>query len=102
MHLSPGKDWPFDKPRKVAVFTTIEIVSRNKPVLYVSHDADDGAWQFLTGETVTVDNGRTVALSEINNPDPSVAELRDLPLGWCATRKDISSPWKRFEHERRN
>ena len=43
-------DWPFSDPPNVAVFTTGQVVRGERAVLYVSHDADDGAWQFLTGD----------------------------------------------------
>ena len=42
--------WPFDSPPNVACFTVRSIVDGVKPVLMASRDADDGAWQFLTGD----------------------------------------------------
>jgi len=42
--------WPFDDPPHVVVFTTKSIAFRQRPVLLVTHDEEDGAWQFLPRE----------------------------------------------------
>src|SRR4051794_14128998 len=43
-------DWPFANPPDVAAITTRQVVHGGEPILLVSHDADDGSWQFLTGD----------------------------------------------------
>jgi len=63
--------------------------------LFVTHDQDDGAWQFHTRKTVPVSEAKIVALDEIIFRDLSIVELSDLPLGWSAIRDSIISPWKR-------
>ena len=68
-------------------------------ITYVSHDADDGAWQFL-GDSMTEDLGPI--LSCFHHPiddDPSLKELVDLPLGWCAERESQREPWRRYERD---
>ncbi len=58
-----------------------------EPVTYVSHDAEDGAWQFL-GDSMS--DGGDPVISCFHHPidrDPSLAELADLPLGWYAERE---------------
>lgn len=40
--------WQFAEPENVLVFTSKDVVELGKPIQYVSHDADDGAWQLLT------------------------------------------------------
>jgi hypothetical protein len=42
--------WPFDDPSNVAVITTKSIAFGRKPVLLVTHDEEDDAWQFLPRE----------------------------------------------------
>jgi hypothetical protein len=37
-------DWPFADPKNVAVYTVKSIWKLGKPILYVYHDEDDGAW----------------------------------------------------------
>jgi hypothetical protein len=94
--MSPaGADWPFDDPPNVAVITTLEIMERRAPILLVSHDEEDGGWQFLPGGPVSVDDGRAVALRSILQLDRSIAQLADLPPGWQASRASPRDPWQR-------
>lgn len=86
--------WPFAEARKTTVFTTRDIIEEGKPMLLVTHDQDDGAWQFHTGITVPASEAKVVALDEIIFHDPRIVELADLPLGWSAIRDSITSPWK--------
>jgi hypothetical protein len=67
----------------------------NYPVLVVSHDADDGAWQFLCGTTNDPKDGVSEHLGRMLERHPDLVELGDLPLGWIAWREDESSGWVR-------
>jgi hypothetical protein len=87
--------WPFTDARNTVVFTTRDIIEEGKTILLVTHDQDDGAWQFHTRKTVPASEAKIVALDEIIFRDPSIVELADLPLGWSAIRDSITSPWKR-------
>ncbi len=58
-------DWPFEDPPNVAVVTTREVTEDKVPILFVSHDKEDGAWQFLTGGPAREDDARVVALRRI-------------------------------------
>ncbi|HEY0062829.1 MAG TPA: hypothetical protein VGC21_11955, partial [Telluria sp.] len=51
--------------------------------------------QFLTGEPFEMSDARLVALGEVAKIDPSILELADLPLGWCANRDTSTSSWRR-------
>jgi hypothetical protein len=88
-------NWAFTDPKNLAVITLRQILDRERPILYVSHDADDKGWQFLTGDTLTPDDARVVGLGTIAKLDPSVFELADLPLGWKAWRLTVNDPWQR-------
>ena len=87
--------WPFADPKNVAVTTLKAIAKGGSPILHVSHDADDGMWQFLDGSTVSEENASVISLEEITQIDPSVMELADLPLGWYAYRLTANEPWRR-------
>ena len=93
--LEPQSDWVFDEPKNVAVITTRQIIRDGHPILYVSHDADDGAWQFHTGGAFATQDGMIVALHSIVELDPSVSQLADLPLGWVAQRANATAAWER-------
>lgn len=76
--------WPFDDPPNVAVIANKKIISSEEWIAYVSHDSDDGAWQFHTrlSDTVSENDAVLVSLQSIVNLDCSIAALADLPLGW--------------------
>ena len=78
-----------------AVFTTKFIVHDKKEITYVSHDDEDGAWQFFGDDNF--DNYEEIAmilsLEEIIQIDKSVLEIADLPLGFVATRKSRTDNW---------
>lgn len=93
--MSQDSDWPFADPQNVAVFTTTHVVKARKPILSVSHDAEDGAWQFHSGDAPLTKDMMIVGLSEIVEIDPTVAELADMPPGFKATRASGSDPWRR-------
>ncbi|SEG48469.1 protein of unknown function [Bryocella elongata] len=97
--LSPGylADWPFPDDPHTNSYLTKTVNDGEEPVTYVSHDADDGAWQFL-GDKMS-DGGGPV-LSCLHHPidkDPTLRQLHDLPHGWYAMRDHVGAPWKRFE-----
>jgi hypothetical protein len=87
--------WPFDQPRDCAVFVTRQVLEREEPVLHVTHDADDHAWQFIGSSDGTRENGHVIALHEAVEIDPSLLQIADLPIGWRAVRHSTNDPWKR-------
>ncbi|HJZ93651.1 MAG TPA: hypothetical protein VKE40_22440 [Gemmataceae bacterium] len=88
-------DWPFDDPKNVATLTVRQVVHLGHPILLVSHDAEDGMWQFLTGDAVDMADALIVSLQSVYLLDPSIAGLADLPLGWKASRPSRAEPWQR-------
>lgn len=92
-------DFKFFEPRDTAAFVARQIFTENRPILRVHHSEDDGAWQFLTGETVTADDIIVVALEEVIKRDPSINSLFNLPTGRLATRESIGGKWTREKIE---
>lgn len=88
-------EWPFEEPENVATMTVRQVTHEGLPILLVSHDADDGMWQFLSGGSVEMADAMIVSLREVYSLDPSVGELADLPLGWTATKTAVGQPWQR-------
>lgn len=86
--------WPFPDPPNVASFTTRQVVRDKQPIRLVTHGAD-GAWQFHTGESVSLDDAMVVALEQMLLIDPSLAELGNLGCGQRATRTDATAKWER-------
>jgi hypothetical protein len=95
-----ANDWPFDDPRNFATITTREIMCDNDWIALVSHDADDGAWQFFGLEGAPpIDQAMVVGLDELFEKDSSIAEVADLPLGWRAWRESPDAPWHRTPND---
>ena len=91
-------NWKFPDPPHAQAFLSETVHNGTEHVTYVSHDAEDGAWQFL-GDSMS-DGGGPV-LSCLHHPidrDQSLAELADLPLGWYAERGSVGEPWVRRKH----
>ena len=80
-------DWPFGDTQDAVVVTLERILRGDSSLLLVTHDAEDGGWQFLDGEQVFEEDGTTVLLGEMVQFDPSLVELADLPAGWFAWRR---------------
>ena len=66
-------------------------------VLYVTHDADDGCWQFLCGGEHTTEDAVVVGMGEIVRIDPSVNDLFEMPEGLGANREEVNGEWKPFK-----
>jgi hypothetical protein len=91
-------NWKFQDPPHTRVFLSETVHSGVEPVTYVSHDAEDGAWQFL-GDSMA--EGVAPVICCFHHPidrDKSLAELADLPLGWYAERGKVGELWIRRIH----
>ena len=73
--------WPFEASRNTATITIRQVLEDGAPVLLVTHDADDGGWQFLSGMTVDPADARVVGLGEMCDRDPTLWELGRLARG---------------------
>ena len=87
--------WPVRDDPATAVFTSSRILDGIDWVYCVSHDLDDGAWQFhpYSGRT-SEEEARVVSLKSMLAIEPRIAELADLPLGWHAWRTDQRDSWQ--------
>ncbi|HYN07803.1 MAG TPA: hypothetical protein VES67_10465 [Vicinamibacterales bacterium] len=92
-------NWPFEATPNTAVLTVWAVLKAHAPILLVTHDADDGGWQFLTGGTVTTADAAVVGLGEMCGRDPTLLELANLPEGWRAWPTKAGAPWQREPSE---
>lgn len=95
----PTPDWPFPDAQDFEVIVLDRILRGVSALTLVTHDEDDGAWQFLDGAHVLEDDGVTVLLGEMAQFDPSVLALADLPPGWYARRDGPGGAWERAQGE---
>lgn len=90
----------FVDPPNTMVITLKEILDGTKTVLYVSHDEEDGMWQFLDGsDELEADHARIVTLEEMLEIDESFSLLWDLPPGWIAERVSNKALWTKREKD---
>ena len=73
-------DFPFYDAPNTATIICCHIIDDGKPILYVSHDEDDG-------------EARLVSLKEAFDLDNSVGVLKDMPCGYYAERKTQNDNW---------
>jgi hypothetical protein len=91
--------WPFSDPPDTEVITLSRILKGDAPLRLVTHDEDDGSWQFLDGEHVFEEDAAVVSLGFMAMLDPSILDLGDLPIGWRAYRDDANQPWRKDAEE---
>ena len=85
--------FPFAETRDTACIICNHILNGEKPILFVSHDEDDGMWQFLCGGSHGMEDAKVVALGEVFDLDPSIGKVAEMPCGYCATRDKVDSDW---------
>lgn len=98
--------WPFSDPKNLACITAIDVLDGRKPIGLVTHDVDDGSWQFLPFDGVGDDDDtgstrRVISLEETTKIEPCILELADLPVGWIAYRESIAKGWTREPNDQR-
>jgi hypothetical protein len=90
-----GVPWPFIDADDTATFSCRHVIEEGHAILRVSHDQDDGAWQFLCGQPHLQEDARLVCLGCMVVRDKTLMALSDLPLGWCADRDGPALSWVR-------
>lgn len=85
--------WPFADPPNVAVFTLRSVIREGAEIVRVTHDDQDGAWQFLDRGGARMEEAMVVGLGTMLRHDPTIADLGHLPTGWSATRERAGAPW---------
>ena len=85
--------WKFRQPKNFSVISLKQIIDGGEPILHVTHDSKDGAWQFLGWETPETEDAVTVCLEHVVEADPTINELHDLPAGWRAWRENKRDAW---------
>ena len=85
--------FPFYDAPNTATITCCHILEDGEPILYVSHDEDDGMWQFLCGKAHETGEAKLVSLKSVFDLDNSVGILKDMPCGYYAERKAQDDEW---------
>jgi hypothetical protein len=95
---TPTEPWPFQENKNTAVVADAQFLKGGEPCVYVSHDAEDGCWQFLAPDfDGEMERALVVSLASVLAKDPTICELHNMPLGWYATRKSAHENWVRYK-----
>ena len=86
-------EFPFNDAPNTAAITCSHVAEGHKPILYVSHDEEDGMWQFLCGKQHEESEARIVSLYSIFMLDHSIAKLAGMPYGYVAERESKETEW---------
>lgn len=89
--------FPFEEDPRTATLTCCHVLDGERPILFASHDEDDGMWQFLCGCEDEEEDARVIALEEAFAIDESIGVLADLPCGYCAQRESPRARWQAWE-----
>jgi hypothetical protein len=89
--------WKFAEGPHTTVYISKNVHAGLEPVTFVYRDPE-GDWQF-TGDTGIESGGVAVCFHHPIDSDPSLKELADLPVGWCAERDEPGAAWERSSYE---
>ena len=82
----------YDEPNTAAIVCS-HVINREELILFVSHDEDDGMWQFLCGKTHEAEDAKLVSLQFVFELYNSIGTLAEMPCGYWATRKNQEDEW---------
>ena len=85
--------FPFREAADTAAITCCHVLD-GAPVLRVTHDAEDGMWQFLCGGSHEESEARVIALKEACDLDASLCRLAKMPCGCVAQRSGRGAQWQ--------
>ena len=89
------KEKKFKIPDNTKVFTSTFVIQDKSPITYVTHEASDGSWQFLSHDQFEKyeDVALEVELQELLALDATLLELADMRRGYHAFRAKAKDKW---------
>lgn len=66
------------------------------PITFISHDEEDGMWQFLCSEDHILEDVRLISLAEAFQIDESISQVADLPCGCVVEWIEAKGRWKAY------
>lgn len=99
MSIPPGTPpYNFPDSPNTACFVCSHVLSREYPILNVTHDHSDGAWQFLCGKDEhEISTAKIICLEDAVKMDAALNELSEMPIGTGARRKSVNDKWQFYE-----
>lgn len=72
------------------------VMDGKNPITFISHDEEDGMWQFLCSEDHNLEDIRLISLAEACKLDESINQVADLPCGFVMERTEAKGRWKAY------
>ena len=72
------------------------VLDRKNPITFISHDEEDGMWQFLCSEDHILEDVRLISQAEALQIDESIGQVADLPRGFVIERTEAKGRWKAY------
>ena len=82
-----------DAPNTACIVCQHVLAGKN-PITFISHDEEDGMWQFLCSEDHTGEDARLISLADAFKLDASIGQVADIPCGYAVEREDGLAGWK--------
>ncbi len=93
-------EYKFKEAENTACFVCDHVLSKQRPILYVAHDKEDGSWQFLCGQDDhTEASAKIIFLKNATVIDTTINDLDEMPLGVGAERKSTKDKWVPFRQQ---
>ncbi|WP_295800744.1 DUF2185 domain-containing protein [Mucilaginibacter sp.] len=94
---TPANEFKFTESENTACFVCDHVMTKTRPILFATHEAEDGYWQFLCGQADHDDsNLKIISLKQATEIDASINDLYEMPLGIGADRKSTNDKWEPF------
>lgn len=91
-------EFKFKDDENTFCFVCDHVLSKQRPILYVAHDKEDGSWQFLCGQDDHTEvNAKIISLKQAAEIDTTINDLYEMPLGVGAERKSTKDKWVPFQ-----
>ena len=84
----------FKDAPETACIVCQHVLDGKNPITFISHDKEDGMWQFLCSEDHILEDVRLISLAEAFKLDASIGQVADIPCGYAVERKDGLAGWK--------
>ena len=91
-------EYKFKEPKKTACFVCDHVLSKERDILFATHDKDDSSWQFLCGaDDHTEANIKIISMEQATDFDSTINDLFEMPEGVGAEREKIGAKWTPFK-----
>lgn len=86
----------FKDAPETACIVCQHVLDGKNPITFISHDKEDGMWQFLCSEDHILEDVRLISLAEACKLDESINQVADLPRGFVMERTEAKGRWKAY------